>query len=158
MIKEKMKQVGTARLCHSRWKRGCDVIVAAADAAKALKAADAGAAKKAKDDAAAKNVKDDANEEAAAQPGYPGAAHLRSRAANVSGMSKGYEGDEKLEDGSMMQIIEKAMMAIKKTRKSEARKAYQTSCTMSSTLQYNTMRNTIQYNTIQCAIQYNTLG
>ena len=90
------------------------MIVAAADAAKALKAADAGAAKKAKDDAAAKKVKDDANEEAAAQPGYPGAAHLRSRAANVSGMSKGYEGDEKLEDGSMMQIIEKAMMAIKK--------------------------------------------
>ena len=73
-------------------------------------------------------------------------------------MSKGYEGDEKLEDGSMMQIIEKAMMAIKKSRKSEARKAYQTSCTMSSTLQYNTMCNTIQYNTIQCAIQYNTLG
>ena len=64
MIKEKMKQVRTARLCHSRWKRGCDVIVAAADAAKALKAADAGAAKKAKDDAAAKKVKDDANEEA----------------------------------------------------------------------------------------------
>ena len=85
MIKEKMKQVRTARLCHSRWKRGCDVIVAAADAAKALKAADAGAAKKAKDDAAAKKVKDDANEEAAAQPGYPGEASCKDAGCIIDG-------------------------------------------------------------------------
>ena len=46
MMEEKMNRIRRARLCHSRWKRYRDVLLAAAHAAKALKAADAVAAKK----------------------------------------------------------------------------------------------------------------
>ena len=86
------------------------------DARKALQAADASAAKKAKHDAAAQNGKNDANEKAAAQAGYPAAAHLPSSVANVIN-----------EDGSVKEIFDQAVMCIKKSRRSEERTSYQTS-------------------------------
>ena len=99
---KKCKDDATAKRA-AKWKRGCEVLVAASDAAKALKAADAAAAKKAKDDAAANKVADEEGDE-----------------------GNGYEGDEKVEDGSMKPAMKKAMKAMKKSRKSEAKTAYQT--------------------------------
>ena len=129
MMEEKMKRMRRARRKHSRWKRGCAALVLAADAA------------------TAKKVKDDANEEAAAQPGYHGAARLRSRTAKVTGISKGYEGDEKFEDGLMKQGIQRAMKAIRNSTNSDTRKAYETEWLMRRFLETGEQRRPKKWKT-----------